>query len=165
MGRNNIGHNGICHFVTALQTNTTLKYLYFSNYDWMTDQEVLLLSSAIRNRSIEQLTLDWSSTDPDNTLKEIGESVRRSKLRVLDLRIHLKQPSPDFNEAKRCVEIGGKDLIQSQQENSLLQILNLFIYYDFDKSILNKYRTSMSSTQTNSNNSQHSKTTERTTKD
>ena len=134
MDGNNIGYNGICEFATALQTNTTLKdlSLYFCRH-WMTDQEVLLLSSAIRHCSMERLLLDWSCTDPGNTLKEIGESVRRSKVRELRMTIFLKprsQVKPDMKEVKKlteCLEIGGKDLIQSQ-ESSPLQTLILDIH-------------------------------------
>ena len=133
MGGNNIGYNGICELATALQTISTLKCLTFHRCsNWMTDQEVLLLSSAIRHCSMERLRLEWSCTDPDNTLKEIGESIRRSKLRELRLSIFLEpqsQVKPDMSNAKKwleCVEIGGKDLIQSQ-ENSLLQTLVLNI--------------------------------------
>ena len=136
MGNNNIGYNGICELATGLETNTTLKEMsfYFCR-QWMTDQEVLLLSSAMRHCSMERLILDWSCTDPGNTLKEIGESVRRSKLRELTMTIWLIPPSqvePDMKKAEdlewvECLEIGGKDLIQSQ-ENSLLQTLDMVIY-------------------------------------
>ena len=45
----------------------------------------MLLSSALTtNRSMEYLELDWSCTHPDSTLKEIGECVRKSTLRILD---------------------------------------------------------------------------------
>ena len=134
MGRSNIGYNGLCELATALQTNTTLKDLSFLYcHDWMTDQEVLLLSSAIRHSFMERLVLHWSSTDPGNTLKKIGESVRRSKLRGLRLACSSQQSQvkPDIMKKARewveCLEIGGKDLIQSQ-ENSLLQTLTLNIY-------------------------------------
>ena len=134
MGSNNIGCYGICNFATALQSNTTLKDMsFFHCHDWMTDQEVLLLSSAIRHCSMEVLSLDWSCTDPGNTLKEIGECVRRSKLRILLLSCfspQLQQTKPGMKKAREwleCLEIGGKDLIQSQ-ENSLLQTLILDIH-------------------------------------
>ena len=137
MSSNNIGYNGISELATALQINTTLKELFFDHcHNWMTDQEVLLLSSAIRHCSMERLTLDWSCTDPGNTLKKIGESVRRSKLRVLALGCLSPQSQVklDMKEARdlewaECLEIGGKDLIQSQ-ENSLLQTLILNIYFN-----------------------------------
>ena len=134
MGGNNIGYNGICELATifyTLQTNTTLKELiFFCCSNWMTDQEVLLLSSAIRHCSMERLVLGWSCTYPGNTLKEIGESVRRSKLGKLVLACSLHaQVKPDIKKAREwaeCLEIGVKDLIQSQ-ENSLLQTLKLYI--------------------------------------
>ena len=128
MGCNNIGYNGMCELATALQTNTTLKELSFDHCrDWMTDQEVFLLSSAIRHCSVERLILGWSCTDPGNTLKEIRESVRRSKLRALILLYSppQSQVKPDMKKAREWAEslkIGGKDLIQSQ-ENSLLEKL------------------------------------------
>ena len=141
MDGNNIGYNGICEFTTALQTNTTLKELsfYYCRY-WMTDQEVLLLSSAIRHCSMERLALDCSSTDPGNTLKEIGESVRRSKLRVLGLTCSSPQlqEQPDMKKVKEwvdCLEIGGKDLIQSQ-ENSLLKVQTHYLHiYQISKEL------------------------------
>ena len=135
MSSNNIACNGISELATALQINTTLKELSFDHcHNWMTDQEVLLLSSAIRQCSVERLILDWSCTDPGNTLKEIGESVRRSKLRVLALgclspQSQVKLDMKEAREWAECLEIGGKDLIQSQ-ENSLLQTLILNIYFN-----------------------------------
>ena len=136
MGSNNIGYNGVCELTTALQTNTTLKELSFDHcHNWMTDQEVMLLSSAIRHFSMERLILNWSCTDPGNTLKEIGESVGRSKLRELTMIIWLipsSQVKPDMKKAREwaeSLEIGGKDLIQSQ-ENSLLQTIQLIIYHN-----------------------------------
>ena len=109
-GNNTIGYNGICELATALQTNTTLKDLsLFNCNNWMTDQEVLLLSSAIRHCSMERLGLGWSCTDPGNTLKEIGESVRRSKLRVL--RITCPPPQslakPDMKKARERGRLCG----------------------------------------------------------
>ena len=131
MDSNYIGDNGMIQIATALQTNNTLKVLsIFYNNMWITDKGVLSLSSAIRNRSMEHLALDWSSTQPENTLKEIGESTRRSKLRELML-IQLIPPSyagtvEKAKEWLQCVEVGGKNLIQSQ-EDSQLQTLNLVI--------------------------------------
>ena len=135
---NPIGGNGISQIATALQRNTILKDLSFGNNSTlMTDKEVLLLSSAIRNRSMEFLRLDWSSAQPDNTLKEIGESARRSKLKRLSLEIWLISSSLSYAatvhperamEWIQCVEVGGKDLIQLQ-EDSQLRTLNLTIYH------------------------------------
>ena len=134
MDDNYIGDNGMIQIATALQINNTLKDLSIVNYNnkmRITDKGVLSLSSAIRNCSVECLKLDWSSAHPDNTLKDIGASVRRSKLRDLQLKIQPIPPSyaGTVEKAKvwlRCVEVGGKYLIQSQ-EDSPLQILHLTI--------------------------------------
>ena len=148
-----IENNAICELATALQTNTTLKDLnFFRCSNWMTDQEVLLLSSAIRNCSMERLTLDWSCTDPGNTLKEIGENVRRSKLRILELGCvpPQSQVKPDMKKAREwaeCLEIGGKDLIQSQ-ENSLLQTLffNMYSNHSVTEPILEQVQQTLKAT-------------------
>ena len=91
----------------------------------------MLLSSALTtNRSMECLELDWSSTHPDSTLKEIGECFRKSTLRILTLRIFRPQPSgvastvEQVKEWLQCAEVGRKELIQSL-EDSRLQIVNL----------------------------------------
>ena len=55
-----------------------------------TDEGVLSLAAALTaNSSMEYLTLYWSSTHPDSTLKKIGECVSKSTLRELDLVINM----------------------------------------------------------------------------
>ena len=129
---NQIGNNGIAHIATALQTNNTLQTL--TVYDCsVTDEGAVLLSSALTtNRSMEYLTLDCRpSTHPDSTLKEIGECVRKSTLRTLIL--YLRRPSSkaptvaQVMEWLQCVEVRGKELIQSL-EDSQLEKLHLFLY-------------------------------------
>ena len=130
ISNNQIWINGIAHIATALQTNNTLQTLKV--YDCsVTDEGAVLLSSALTtNRSMECLELDWSSTHPDSTLKEIGECFRKSTLRILTLRIFRPQPSgvastvEQVKEWLQCAEVGGKELIQSL-EDSRLQIVNL----------------------------------------
>ena len=68
-------------------------------------------------------------TSRQNALKEIGESARRSKLKTLTLFIQPIPPSyagtvEKAKEWLQCVEVGGKNLIQSQ-EDSQLQTLYL----------------------------------------
>ena len=143
MDSNYIGDNGMIQIATALQTNNTLKDLsIFDNHAQITDKGVLSLSSAIRNCSVEFLALPWSSTQPENTLKEIGESARRSKLKTLEL---IQQIPPSYagtmekaKEWLQCVEVGGKNLIQSQ-EDSPLEILYLVIDYIPDESDIRLY--------------------------
>ena len=143
MNSNYIGDNGMIQIATALQTNNTLKELsIFDNQMRITDKGVLSLSSAIRNRSMERLALEWSSTQPENTLKEIGESARRSKLKKLMLMQQLPLSyAGTVEKAKewlQCVEVGGKNLIQSQ-EDSQLQRLHLVINYNMPKSDIRLY--------------------------
>ena len=132
MMMNYIGDNGMIQIATALQTNKVLHIVSNNFIMRITDKGVLSLSSAIRNCSVEHLTLEWSSAHPDNALKEIGESARRSKLKTLTL---MQQIPPSYaatvekaKEWLQCVEVGGKNLIQSQ-EDSQLQTLNLIIIY------------------------------------
>ena len=165
MGDNNIGYNGISEFTTALQTNTTIKELsFFGCSSWMTDQEVLLLSSAIQHLSMERLELDFSCTDPGNTLKKIGESVRRSKLRVLALACFPPQSpvKPDMKKAREwaeCLEIGGKGLIQSQ-ENSPLRTLYLTTHcndYNIEPIFLEQVRQTLKVTEATVNTARKQK--------
>ena len=141
MSSNYIGDNGMIQIATALQTNNTLKDLSIFDNE-ITDKGVLSLSSAIRNRSMEHMALHWSSTHPDNTLKEIEESARRSKLKTLML---IQSIPPSYagtvekaKEWLQCVEVGGKNLIQSQ-EDSQLQTLNLIIHYNMSESDIELY--------------------------
>ena len=143
MDLNYIGDNGMIQIATALETNNTLKELSIAdNHVQITDKGVLSLSSAIRNSSMDSLAIDWSSAHPENTLKEIGESARRSKLKTLAL----IQPIPPsyagtVEKAKewlQCVEVGGKDLMQSQ-EDSQLQTLYLEIQYNMPESDIRLY--------------------------
>ena len=143
MNMNYIGDNGMIQIATALQTNNTLKVLrIYHNHVQITDKGVLSLSSAIRNRSMDSLAIHWSSAHPENALKEIGESARRSKLKTLSL---IQQIPPSYagtvekaKEWLQCVEVGGKNLIQSQ-EDSQLQTLYLIIDVNMPKSDIRLY--------------------------
>ena len=119
ISNNQIVNNGLACIATALQTNYTLKTITV-NYKTVTDEGVVLLLSALTtNRSMENLSLDWSSSHPDSTLKEIGECVTKSTLRTLELYIHRPRSpgeTPTVEQVKewlQCVEVGGKELIQS----------------------------------------------------
>ena len=88
ISNNQIWINGIAHIATALQTNNTLQTLKVYDCSVTDEGAVTALTT---NR--ECLELDWSSTHPDSTLKEIGECFRKSTLRILTLRIFRPQPS------------------------------------------------------------------------
>ena len=119
----------------------------------------------------------WSSTHPDSTLKNIGECVSKSTLRKL----HLEMNMPASGEAPvteerpkewlQCVEVGGKELIQSLVD-SHLEDLYLFLYYkthsysrsrSYIRISTRSTRSVSKSTQDNSS-SQHNKKSERTTR-
>ena len=95
-----------------------------------TDEGVLSLAAALTaNSSMEYLTLYWSSTHPDSTLKKIGECVSKSTLRELDLVINMPSGEAPLAEERAkewllCVVVGGKELVQFQI-NSHLQSINL----------------------------------------
>ena len=122
---NGISDTGIAHIATALRANNTLKKLVIIE-GTATDEGALSLAAALTaNSSMEYLTLHWSSTHPDSTLKNIGECVSKSTLREL----HLEMNMPASGEAPvteeraeewlQCVEVGGKELIQSLIDSHL----------------------------------------------
>ena len=125
----------IAHISSALRTNSTLKKVVIGG-ETATDEGALSLAAALTaNSSMEYLMLHWSSTHPDRTLKNIGECVCKSTLRIL----HLEMNMPASGEAPvteerakewlQCVEVGGKELIQSLVD-SHLEDLYLILYYD-----------------------------------
>ena len=88
-----------------------------------------LAAALTANSSMEYLTLYWSSTHPDSTLKKIGECVSKSTLRELDLVVNMPSGEPPLAEERakewlQCVVVGGKELVQFQI-NSHLQSINL----------------------------------------
>ena len=130
---NKITASGIA---TSLQTNTTLKTLCVGG-ETTTDEEALSLAAAsTENTSIECLRLYWSSTHPESTLKEIGGCVRTSTLRTLEIITNMQTSDEEMlveekaKEWLQCVEVGGKELIQSL-EDSHIQTLHLELYIDY----------------------------------
>ena len=133
---NNISDTGIAHIATALRTNNTLKLLWIGE-ETATDEGALSLAAALTaNSSMQNLELHcWSSTHPDSTLKNIGECVSKSTLRILHLEMDMRASgeAPVTEERAKewlqCVEVGGKELIQSLVD-SHLENLYLILYYD-----------------------------------
>ena len=79
------------------------------------------------------LLLYWSSTYPDSTLKKIGECVSKITLRTLMLVMNMPSGEVPVVEERskewlQCVEVGGKELIQSL-EDSHLQTLYFAFHY------------------------------------
>ena len=128
---NKISDYGIAHIATALQTNNTLKI----GGETTTDEGALLLAAALTAKSsMKHFELTWSSTHPDSTLKKIGECVKKSTLIILELVMNIPPVAKQrAKEWLQCVEVGGKELIQSL-EDSHLQMLNLdFCYTTYSK--------------------------------
>ena len=131
---NDISDTGIAHIATALRTNNTLKILSIGK-ETATDEGALSLAAALTaNSSMEYLYLYWSSTHPDSTLKNIGECVSKSTLRKLQLVVNMPASgeAPVTEERAKewlqCVEVGGKELIQSLVD-SHLEYLNCMLNY------------------------------------
>ena len=99
--------------------------LVFDNGGTITDEGALssLAAALTANSSMKRLNLYWSSTHPDSTLKKIGECVRnKPKLYELELIMNMplgKAPVAEerAKEWLQCVEVGGKELIQSLEDS------------------------------------------------
>ena len=87
----NITDSGLACIGTALTTNNTLKVLTLSHdgdCQKPTDEGLMpLLEGLQNNHSLERLSIAWSSTRPDQSLKKMGESVARSSLKQVDMTI------------------------------------------------------------------------------
>ena len=134
---NKIGDNSIAHIATTLETNNTLTTLLFDENGTITDEGALSLAAALNvNSSMKHLRLYWSSTHPDSTLKKIGEYVRTSKLNRLDLVMNMPSGEAPVAEERakewlQCVEVGGKELMQSLEDSRYYSYLqNLRFLFD-----------------------------------
>ena len=126
---------------TALQTNNTLKSITFFHLDTCTakDKGALSLVAALTYTAMQVMTLSWTSTHPDTTLKKMAECIKKSILRVLNLYIVIPQslsgPRMSLEEAREWlqhVEIGGKEFILSLEDShlesfSLVKITNMYV--------------------------------------
>ena len=123
---NKIGDDGITYIVTALQTKNSLNSLKFYD-DTATDHGALSLIAALTtNTSIKHMTLGWSSTDPENTLKKMAKCVRNFTLTDLELVLCMPQPSrkPWVNLVSvdtwyQLALEGGKEFILSLEDSCL----------------------------------------------
>ena len=120
---NIIGDKGVAFISTALKTNKTLKVLFVGGSN-ITDEGALSLAGALPNSSMEYCRLYWTSTHPDNTLKKISESVRKTRtLRTLYLEMDIApEAERRANEWMQRVEVGGKELMQSLEDSHLQEL-------------------------------------------
>ena len=84
----NIGDSVVQNIATILQANNTLKLLRVGGI-MTTDKGVLSLAAALTSKCSGELGLFWLSFHPENTLKRIGECVRKSTLGKLYLSLHM----------------------------------------------------------------------------
>ena len=150
-----ISDNGMVHIAKSLQKNNTLKFLHVrmeqclyhtGSVTGFTDTGVLTLARGVAtNTSIEHLSMQWSSTDPERTLKVMAESVKNSNLKTLSLTIntirtlgeapagvHAQEVAVSPEKASEWyhgVEVGGKQLIMAL-EDSHLESLQFASFYE-----------------------------------
>jgi len=118
---------GIAYIARALISNNTLKTLIVGN-DSITDMGLVPLLEALpRLHSLKELGLDWTLSNPDGTLKMVGECVGRSTLEQLSLLFC--SPSLQSEEAVtewvQSIVVGGNSLMHSLK---LCQVTQLTMY-------------------------------------
>ena len=99
--------------------------------------------------SLASPTLELVRTD--STLKNIGECVSKSTLRILKLEMNMPSGEAPVAEERakewlQCAEVGGKKLVQSL-EDSHLQTLYIKLYYT-TRSYFNEHEQEHQSRQT-----------------
>ena len=122
---NKFTDTGIGYITRALISNSTIKTLYVGS-DSVTDMGLVpLLEVLPRQHSLEELTLVWSLSHPDESLKKIGECVGRSTLKQLGLWSY--SPSLQSEEAVKewiqSVVVGGNSLIRSLECSQVASFL------------------------------------------
>ena len=118
---------GIAYITRALISNNTLKTLWVGTESVTDVGLVPLLEALPRQRSLKELTLQWTLSHPGESLKMIGECVGRSTMEKIVL--FLYPPSLQSEEAvKEWVQgivVGGNSLIHSLMS---CQVTRLTIY-------------------------------------
>ena len=139
-----ISDNGFVHIAKSFHKNNTLKVLYVGMPQTIkelipetsfTDAGVLSLARGVAtNTSMEYLSIEWFSADPESTLKIMASSVKKSSLKTLSLRISCtlggvpavkdvpaQEVGGIFKARKwyRGVKVGGEELIMSLEDSHL----------------------------------------------
>ena len=143
---NDITDSGLACIGTALTTNTNsmLKVLTLGAYDNFfskaTDEGLVpFLEGLQNNQSLETLYIGWTSTHPDQSLKKMGESVAKSSLKKLNMRVVLPllQTEEAVKDWAQSVQVGATDLMQSLECHQLKH-LRLKIRYTIPMNILHQ---------------------------
>ena len=128
-----ISDTGAARISTALCVNNSLESLEVGGKS-TTDAAMLSLVDALKmNTSLKHMTLQWSSTHPDYTLKLMAKIFKETKLKRIVLGMKMAHNSPrvsseeevDLEEWLQHVEVGGKELILSMEDNRHLETLHL----------------------------------------
>ena len=133
---------GIAYITRALISNNTLKTLEVGNKN-VTDMGLVPLLEALPSLcSLKVLSLEWTSSHPDESLKMIGECVGRITIEKLSLVVW--SPSVQSQKAvKKCLQaivVGGNSLIHSLRSCQVTW-LSISIFFDnkFSFPINSKY--------------------------
>ena len=136
MTSNYVTDSSIACIAKVLNSSATIKMLGVGD-ETVTDEGLTPLLEALpRNESLFHLKLEWLSVFPDKFLKKVGEYVRKSEVKLLQLTVY--SPSSEQLQSEQAVsnwihmvEVGGKELIQNCQLEWLrlkFSLLNVEIY-------------------------------------
>ena len=130
---NNISDTGAAQLSNALRVNNSLESLDVGG-DTITDAAVLSLVDALKtNTSLTDMSLQWSSTHPDYTLKLMAEIFKDIMLNTISLYIMVHDALTVSSEEEvvewiQRVEVGAKELILSLEDNCHLELLRLELF-------------------------------------
>ena len=115
--------DGIACIATALLSNTTLKSIIIGGESTTDEAAESLAKTLTGNTSMKQMMLIWSSTRPDNALKNMTASAS-SSLRTLALHMHVpaRLSVKEQKEWHQHLEIGGKELMKSMEDSHIEMI-------------------------------------------
>ena len=138
-----ITDTGLACIGTALTTNNTLKVLTLRHKLFnleATDDGLAPFQEALQNnQSLESLSIDWLSTHPDQSLTKMWESVTKSLLKQLNMRI--VSPWLQAEEIKdwaQSVQAGATNLIQSLESHQLQHFMFDRRIYSHDGRVTNQ---------------------------
>ena len=115
---------GIAYIARALISNNTLKALAVGDNS-VTDMVLVPLLEALPRSSLKKLELHWSLSHPIETLSKIGDCVRRSTLKQLQL-WSFSQPLQSEETVKEWIQsvvVGGNNLIRSLEHSQVTELV------------------------------------------
>ena len=143
---NGITDTGLACIGTTLTTNSTLKVLTLGReflFPKVTDEGLINFLEALENnRSLESLSIEWLSTCPGQSLKKMQESVAKSSLKQLNMRIASPwlRTERTINNWLYSLQVKAGDLIQCLECHQL-QHLRLDVWCICYRSLENELDT------------------------